>query len=139
MDSQKTSGFTLIELLIVLFIIASFAIMAYPSYASFLLKTHRVDALTSLTQEQMLLETCYAQNHSYAKNCEHLVRYPHNSPQGYYLLNLIKPSKSTYTLKAIATGAQTKDSHCTEFLIDQNNRKIAVDADGAMQNDCWLL
>ncbi|MDR3503474.1 MAG: type IV pilin protein [Legionella sp.] len=138
MDSQKTSGFTLIELLIVLCILASFAIMAYPSYISFLLKAHRIDALTSLTQEQMALETCYAQNHSYVKDCDHLPHYPHRSSQGYYLLSLIKPSKATYTLKAIATGGQAKDQHCTEFLIDQNNKKIATDTDGVIQNDCWL-
>lgn len=123
LNSKTISGFSLIELLIALCILASFAIMAYPSYVSFLLKTHRVDALTSLTQEQMILETCYAQNHSYAKECAHLTPYPHKSSQGYYLISLIKPSLTAYTLRAIATGVQTKDQHCAEFLIDQSNKK----------------
>lgn len=112
--------------------------MAYPSYVSFLLKTHRIDALTSLSQEQLILEACYAQNHSYIKDCDHFPHDAHSSSQGYYLLNLIKPSKTTYTLRAIATGSQKKDRHCAEFLIDQNNKKIATDADGMVQNDCWL-
>jgi type IV pilus assembly protein PilE len=137
LDSKKISGFTLIELLIVLSILASFAIMAYPSYVSFLLKAHRIDALTSLTQEQMMLETCYAQNHSYAKECSQLPHYPHSSSQGYYLLSLIKSTPTTYALRAKATGGQTKDQHCAEFLIDQSNKKIATDADGVVQNDCW--
>ncbi|MFJ1268357.1 type IV pilin protein [Legionella lytica] len=137
MHSHKASGFTLIELLIVLCLLASFAIMAYPSYLAFLLKTHRVDAWTSLTQEQIALEACYAQNHSYTKDCEHLARYPHSSSQGYYLLHLRKPSNAAYTLRAIAHGNQIKDQHCTEFLINQHNKKIATNAEGLVQNDCW--
>lgn len=111
--------------------------MAYPSYVAFLLKTHRVDALISLTQEQIVLETCYAKNHSYTKDCEHLPPYPHSSSQGYYLLSLSKASNAAYTLRAIATGNQIKDQHCIEFLIDHNNKKIAANAEGLAQNDCW--
>ncbi len=112
--------------------------MTYPSYVSFILKKHRVDAITGLIQEQMLLEACYTQNNSYAKDCTHLPTYPHKSSQNYYLINLIKPSKTAYSLRAIAIGGQTKDSHCAQFLVDQNNKKIAIDVNGIIQNDCWF-
>jgi type IV pilus assembly protein PilE len=134
---KHTAGFTLLELIITVALIGVLACIAYASYSSFLLKTHRADALTALLQEQMTLERCYAEHTSYSKDCDFLPEFPKTTPQGHYTIDLTQLSTHEYLLLATPLGSQKYDRECGSFSIDQTNLKSAVDTAGAIKIDCW--
>ena len=136
-DREKKLGFTLVELVIAMAIIAILATIAYPSYVTYVYRAHRTDGLSTLSQLQLILERCYAQNFSYSAACTARPTFPVNSPQDYYSINLSNLGTSTYTLTATAQGAQTKDTICASMSINQANVKTAVDSTGATQAECW--
>lgn len=137
MSQKKIQGFTLVEVMIVVAIIGILAAIAYPTYVSFILKSHRTDALATLAQDQITLERCYAQNFSYNQVCGSLPTFPQTSPQGYYQITLTNLGATAYTLTATALGSQVEDTTCIRFTVDQANVKTAVDSSGTAQSICW--
>ncbi|MGR6860845.1 type IV pilin protein [Aliivibrio salmonicida] len=59
-------GVTLVELLIVTAIISILATVAYPSYTSHVLKSHRAEAITTLTKTQLHIESLYSTRTEFA-------------------------------------------------------------------------
>lgn len=131
------SGFTLFELVLTLGIVALVSVMIYPYYGYFLLKSHRTDARTSLTADQLILERCYARHFAYTKTCALLPSYPHLSRLGFYNIDLIELTKSTYTLTATPTITQIQDITCSYLTVNQSNINTAVDELGKSQKSCW--
>ena len=127
----STRGFTLIELLIVMVIVGILMAIAYPSYRNWILKSHRSDAMATLSQDQAILERCFAQTFSYTGACAALPAFPQTSPQGYYTITLSNQTASSYKLTATAIGTQALDTTCTTFSIDQTNLQTAT------QPACW--
>lgn len=136
LKKRSAGGFTLIELMIVVAIIGILAAVAYPSFQSYILHSRRADALTALSQDQVIIERCYAQNFSYSQTCAALP-IPAVSPQGFYSVILTNLTATTYTLTATPTGSQIKDTQCASLIIDQANQKSATDASGNAQTVCW--
>lgn len=136
-DRVKKLGFTLVELVIALAIIAILATIAYPSYVNYVYRAHRADGLSTLSQLQLTLERCYAQNFSYSAACTARPSFPINSPQNYYSINLSNLGTSTYTLTATAQGAQANDTTCASMSINQANVKTAVNSTGTTETECW--
>ncbi len=109
---RSCRGFTLTEMLIVLVIISILAAIAYPSYLESAYKTRRKDGLTTLLREAQAMERCFSRFHEYDNadaNCTG--RYPLNSPEGYYVIDLQAVADTTYVLEARppAGGAQIGD------------------------------
>lgn len=130
-------GFSLVELMMAVTIIGILTAIAYPSYTSYVLKSHRADAMTTLSQDQIRLERCYAQNTSYNGACTALPAFPQTSTQGFYTINISNLSPSTYTLTATPIGNQIKDNDCASIAVTQANVKTAVDGSGTAQARCW--
>ena len=130
-------AFSLIELLIVIVIIGILTTIAYPTYTSYVLKSHRSDGLAALAQDQIMLERCYSQNFSYSAACNALPTFPQNSSQKYYSISLSNLGTSTYTLTAVPQGAQTNDKTCATMTVNQANVKTAADNNGNAQTSCW--
>lgn len=127
----KHHGFTMIELMIVMIIVAILLSIAVPSYRAWILKSHRSDAMATLSQDQVILERCYALSFSYATACAALPVFPQTSPQGYYSITLSNQTPTSYTLTATAIGTQTLDTNCLTFSVDQTGLKTAT------QQSCW--
>ena len=134
---RSNRGVTLIELMIVVAIVGILAAVAYPSFQSYIVRSRRADALTALSQVQVIIERCYAQNFSYSQTCVALPAFPLVSPQGFYSVGLSNLTATTYTLTATVVGSQTKDTQCASFTIDQANQKTAQNAGGNAQDLCW--
>lgn len=133
------SGFTLIEIVITLALIGILATIAYPSYIDYIIRSHRSDAFSTLTQLQLTLERCYAQSFSYSAACTALPTFPVTSPQNYYSVTLSNLTASTYTLTATPIGTQINDTTCATMSINQANVKTAADSSGTAQKACWNL
>jgi len=133
----STLGFTLVEILVAIAIVGILTAIAYPSYLSYVLQSRRSDALATLSQDQMSLERCYAQNFSYSAACSAMPSFPQTSPQGFYTINLTNLSATTYTLTATPLGTQTKDTTCASMSVNQANVKTASDSSSAASSKCW--
>ncbi|VTU15238.1 Pilin [Variovorax sp. SRS16] len=130
------SGFTLLELMITLAIVALLTVIAMPSYRSYVLRSHRSDAYAALTQDQAILERCYAQNYSYSQTCAALPVFPQTSAQNFYTVVLTQ-SATSYLLTATPSGSQLADTACASLSIDQTNSKTALDSQGVASASCW--
>ena len=136
-NQQKNDrGFTLIEMLITLVILSVLTIVAYPSYVAWIVKANRSDAMATLTQDQTLLERCYAQAFTYV-GCASLPAFPQASTQGFYSINISNLTATTYTLTATPVGPQVRDTICATMSLDQSGQKTAANNAAVSQTACW--
>lgn len=133
----RYAGFTLIEMMIAMVIMGILISIAYPSYKQYILQSRRADALSTLTQDQMIFERCYSQNFSYTTACGALPTFPQTSPQAYYTINISNLTATTYTLTATPRGTQTEDDQCASMAITQANVKTASDSTATASPKCW--
>lgn len=134
--SGANAGFTLIEMLVTLVILSILTIAAYPSYVAWIVKAHRSDAMATLTQDQTLLERCYAQSFTYV-GCTSLPAFPQTSTQGFYSIALSNLTATTYTLTATPIGSQARDERCASMSIDQSGQRTAANSAAVAQTECW--
>lgn len=112
-------GFTLIELMIVVVIVAILAAIAFPSYQRYVLRSHRVEAQSVLSEAAARQERYYSQNNAYASTAAALNMTSNVSALQYYGLAISNVTATTYTLTATATGGQAKDAQCLSLSLDQ--------------------
>ncbi len=131
---HSARGFTLIELMITVAILGIIVAVALPAYSGYIRKTRRADAMATLSQDQAIIERCYAVNFTYA--VPPCATPPATSQTGFYSIAATSTA-TTYTLTATATGSQVADTTCAQMTIDQANQKGAVDNSGTTQLSCW--
>jgi len=116
-DTHRGNGFTLIELMIVVAIICVIAAIAYPSYRSFVMRSNRSEAKTVLMRIAQNLERRFTTSNTYAGSTLATavatdVWGSTTTPKGFYTLSLPVLTATTYTVRAVATGTQAKDTAC---------------------------
>lgn len=120
-------GFTLIELMITVAIVALLASIAYPSYLSYVRKSKRTDAKTSLLDLAAREERWYTTNNAYTSNGSNLgyssdfpVSVPGGTSAATYILTIsVSASTSTtFTATAAPAGSQASDSCGTYTVTD---------------------
>ncbi|KTD56420.1 type IV pilin protein [Legionella shakespearei] len=135
--NKQNQGFTFIEILVALAIIGILSLIAYPSYMEYIQKARRSDAQAILSQDQLIMERCYAQNFSYSAACGARPSFPQITPEGFYTINISNLTATTYTLTATPLGAQLKDTKCATMSVNQANVKTAADSGATSQTECW--
>jgi len=140
-------GFTLIELMITVLVAAILAGIAIPSYRSYVLRSHRVDAKNALlalatAQEKFFLQcNRYAATLGAANSCAGTgtVAFGNTSERGWYDLTVAATNSDfTITATARATGPQFTDQDCRSFQvtgIGSHTAKNASNADNTAT--CW--
>lgn len=141
---RNTKGFTLIEVMIVVVVIAILATIAFPSYQESIRKSRRAEAKTALLQAAQILERCFTEFNTYIDpQCDLIDAggafidsnsdVPPFQGEGYYAIDDTDLTANTFEIRATArnVGAQDKDTHCTNFTLDE------VGVKNATNNDCW--
>lgn len=135
---RNQQGFSLIELMIVVVIVAILAAVAIPSYRSYMVRSHRVDATRALTDLAARQERFLYSNNAYTTDLSKLGG--NSSMAGSYYTVSIDPaatSTSAFSVVATATGTQQRDDKlCQTLTLDQAGRQGST---GTTSNDpkCW--
>ena len=135
---NRMKGMTLVELMIVLIIVAILASIAVPSYRSYVLRSHRVEAKTALLALAAAQEKFYLQSNTYAANSALSTAppaglgIPGTTKNGWYTITINTATAATFSATATAVGTQTQDSDCATFTIDALGVK-----GGGPSTACW--
>ena len=141
---NRMTGVTLIELMIVIVIVAILASIAVPSYRSYVLRSHRVEAKTALLNLAAAQEKFYVQNNTYATNTQLTTAPPNGlglpatTEGGWYSIAIANGANAAgFSATATATGTQTADGDCATFTINQLGQKTATKSGGGASTVCW--
>ncbi|MFN3884782.1 MAG: type IV pilin protein [Rhodocyclaceae bacterium] len=132
---KRNSGFTLIELMIVLVVIAILAAIAYPSYQNHVLRTRRASAAACLQELALQMERRYATNMAYNPPNTLPTVSCTNDLAGFYNFGFANIASTAYTLRAVPTGPQTKDTQCGTLTLDHLGTKGKTGP--ASVAECW--
>ncbi len=111
----------MLELMIVVAVVAILATIAYPSYQSFVLRSHRAEAIEGLLSAQLRQEEWRVRNGAYSDDITEIG----NPTSTYYTFAATASSSGvpTYTLTASAAGSQEADTDCPTITINQQDSK----------------
>lgn len=134
--NYNSKGITLMELMVTVGIVGILAAVAYPSYARYVLNSHRTEAQSALTRIANLEERYFMDNNSYGSLFDlHLTAASnaiYSTDNGYYQV-AVSVSSAAYTLTATASGAQQSDSDCQTLTLTQDGTKGPSSA----VSECW--
>ena len=136
-------GFTLVETMIVVAVIGILSSMAWPSFAAYVQRARRVDALVALMQVQLAQERYRANHRRYGDLADLGVR--SSSGAGHYTLSIATAGVDGYEVVASAVGSQIGDIACRSLRLGGNGADLvfASGADASASNPaavnrkCW--
>jgi len=137
---RSLAGFTLMELMIVLVIVALLASIAIPTYTQYVERARRADAKDALQTTAQRLERCFTQYGAYDdSNCAVVGDIggssTMDSPEGYYTIDAVSLTTTSFEVEAIPQGSQTNDE-CGNFELEDDGSKNVTGA-GASTDECW--
>ncbi len=149
MGKARQTGFTLLEIMIVIVIISVLVAIALPSYRDKVIRSHRADGKTALTQCAVNQEREFTRRNQYASAnvCAG------TSPEGYYTISVAvfdmadngtctagNTDLDCFVVTATPTSksGQDEDTTCATMTLDNMGLKDAEDDSGTSTADkCW--
>ena len=142
-------GFTIIELMVVVVIVGILMAIALPSYRDHVIRSHRADGKSGISQCAVNQERNFTKNNSHAAADVCAA----TSPDEYYNLTVVvfdQANDGTCTAGAtnldcfIITATpttkdnQNEDTDCASFTMTNMNQKTAKNSSNAdTTDDCW--
>ena len=145
---QGSGGFTLVELMIVVAIVGILAVIAYPVYGQYIIRSHRTDGKNAVLDLASREERFFSVNNAYTDNAVAL-GYGANAA---FSINVGATGQSYYSLKATFTtsppgyvatatpiGSQTADATCYTYKLDQSGTQANLNSSGISlaTTGCW--
>lgn len=136
MKKNYQSGFTLIEVMITVAILGILAAVAFPSYQSYVMRTHRVTAGACLSEMAQQMERRYTSNLAYTGAAVPVLPCATEVAGRYgFAFATGEPTATTYTINAAPTGAQSGDTQCGTLSITEAGVK-GISGTGTAAS-CW--
>ncbi len=143
MNTSTQRGITLIELMTVLVIVSILAAIAIPSYSSYMRRSHRAEAKTSLLENAQFLERNFTVTNSYAVDGEDepvedtslpVQRTPKDGGAVKYDIH-VEAATTSFTLTAVPKAdSMMDDDSCGTLSITNTGVKDSSSGDAAT---CW--
>lgn len=139
MKNRNIKGFSLIEVMIVVAIIGILAAVAYPSYASYIVRSNRAAAQSYMMEVSALQQRYLLDTRSYATSMSDLdTTVPAEVSRNYLITTDLgataTPPSFLVTAKPI-NNQLSRDTACATLTIDEAGRKTVSGTDGVMK--CW--
>ena len=134
---RKTmQGITLLELMIVVVIIGTLAVLAYPNYREYVARSQRTEARAMLLRIAADQEKFYLQNATYANTLTEFGYGTNAEPTdtGKYEISVTDGDAAGFTVRADYQGADSEAGRCSWFEVDARGTRTS----GPMGPDeCW--
>jgi len=141
---KKSKGFTLIELMIVVAVIGILTAIALPGYRSFILKSHRTEAINGLLDAASRQARYYTTNNTYTTSMTTLGYSADPNPVAsasnlYFNVSVASvtaastTAPASFVLQAVPQGTQANDSCGTFGYTDLGQRTVSS---GTVAS-CW--
>jgi type IV pilus assembly protein PilE len=144
---RPAAGFTLVELMIVLVIASILVAIALPAYKHEIEESRRTDAKTALLDLAAREQRYYSVQNGFTSSFGDLgYATAGTSPasvsvgSGYYTVTVTTAVANPpgFLLTATATGAQTADTTCSTYTVDNTGQQLSYDQGGAPSTaSCW--
>ncbi len=134
MSKERQKGVTLIEMMIAVAIIGVLTAIAYPSYQSHILESHRTTAKADLMMWQLAFEEKRTQNQSYVSSAEKTIGalcLSCTNDDTRYTFKASGATETQYTLlaTAIPQSSQMNDKDCTILKLEYTGK--------ITPSECW--
>lgn len=127
--NKGNNGFHLIELMISITILGILFSIAIPSYFSYIIKSHRLEAQTTLLKLATAMERYHIEHNSYLNVTLKSLHFSEMIAQGNYRLAIQNAKDNEFVLLAIPQNRQTQDTCGTLTLKNTSERGIT--------DECW--
>lgn len=133
---KNMQGITLLELMIVVVIIGTLAVLAYPNYRDYAARSQRTEARATLLRIAADQEKFYLQNSTYANTLTEFGYGTNAEPTetGRYEISITDGDAAGFTVRADYQDGDNEAGKCSWFELDERGTQTS----GPMgPEECW--